>query len=270
MLNGGNIFSRDETIISYDKKFAIEENNEELIFLNDQGESDGKTSKTIKEMEDHNFILIENEEIVSISYACDKEEYSEDCRKLLGEIPSEMENFWQELSILEKRLEDQKVGVQGVKSKLNENEEVHYNGQGQKYIIRIDGVEERLADSLMNSTENSNMHIDVLIEEEKTEQQVELFPKKEKAQKPYVFYFNNFFVSATLVADAGGILAQMRSQIKMEEEDSMEEFNPWNRGVQLLERMLDNHDSMHIGIILTKGKDERQTIKVSVGLKEIA
>jgi len=29
----------------------------------------------------------------------------------------------------------------------------------------------------------------------------------------------------------------------MEEEDSMEEFNPWNRDVQLLERMLDGHDS---------------------------
>jgi len=57
---------------------------------------------------------------------------------------------------LEKRLEDQKVSVQVVKLELNENEEVHYSGQGQKDIIRTDGVEERLADSLMNSTENSN------------------------------------------------------------------------------------------------------------------
>ena len=96
MLNGGNIFSIDETIVSYGRKFAIEDNNEELIFLNNQRESDGQTSKTIKGIEDQNFILIENEEIVSISYACDKEEDSEDCTKLLGEIPSEMKNLWQE------------------------------------------------------------------------------------------------------------------------------------------------------------------------------
>ena len=31
MLNGGNIFSEDEIIMSYDKKFSIEEDNEESI-----------------------------------------------------------------------------------------------------------------------------------------------------------------------------------------------------------------------------------------------
>jgi hypothetical protein len=41
-------------------------------------------------------------------------------------------------------------------------------------------------------------------------------PKEDKAQKPYVFYFNKCFVSAGLVADAGGNLAQMSSQIKDE------------------------------------------------------
>ena len=125
---------------------------------------------------------------------------------------------------------------------MHENEEFHYSGQGQKEIIRIDGVEERLVDNLMNSFENSNQHTGVLIEEEKTKQQTELLPKEEKTQKPYVFYFKNCFVSAGLVADAGGILAQMSSQIKMKEEDSMEEFNPWNKDVQLLERMLESQD----------------------------
>jgi len=63
-------------------------------------------------MEDQNFILIENEEVVSPrNYACDKEEDSEDCREILGEIPSEMENLWHELSLLEKRLENQKVFI---------------------------------------------------------------------------------------------------------------------------------------------------------------
>ena len=123
---------------------------------------------------------------------------------------------------MEKRIEDQKVSVQVVKSELNENKEVHYNGQGQKDIIRIDGVEKRLANSLMNYTENSNQHTDVLIEEEKKEQQAELLPKKEKAQNPYVFYFNNCFVSAGLVTDVGRNFTHMSSQIKMKEEDSME------------------------------------------------
>jgi len=41
-----------------------------------------------------------------------------------------MENLWHELSLLEKRLEDQKVSVQIVKSELDEKEEVHYRRQG--------------------------------------------------------------------------------------------------------------------------------------------
>lgn len=66
--------------MSYDKKFVIEKNKEELIFLNDQRDSDEQTSKTIIEMEDQDFILIKKEEIVSTRiYTCDKEENSEDC-----------------------------------------------------------------------------------------------------------------------------------------------------------------------------------------------
>jgi len=94
--------------MSYDKEFSIDEDKEELIFLIGQRESDGQTSKTITEMEDQNFILIKNEEVVSTrSYTCDREEDNEDCTGLLGEIPSEMANLWHELSLLEKRLENQ-------------------------------------------------------------------------------------------------------------------------------------------------------------------
>ena len=115
--------------MSYEKEFSIDEDKEELIFLNGQRGSDGRTSKTITEMEDQNFILIKNKEIVStISYTCDREEDNEDCTELLGEIPNEMGNVWHELRLLEKMLENQKVSVQVVKSKLNENEEVHYIG----------------------------------------------------------------------------------------------------------------------------------------------
>ena len=57
MLSGRNIFSGDEKVVSYDKEFSIDEDKEELIFLNDQRESDEWTSKTVKEIEDQNFIL---------------------------------------------------------------------------------------------------------------------------------------------------------------------------------------------------------------------
>lgn len=153
-------------------------------------------------MEDQNFILIKNEEVVSTrSSTCNKEKDSEDCRELLGEISSEMENLWRELNILEKRLENKKVSVLVVKSELNENEEVHCSGQGQEYIIKTNGLEERLVDSLVNYFENPNKHTDVLIKEEELEQQAKLLPKEEKTQKPYDFYFNNCFMITTFFAD---------------------------------------------------------------------
>lgn len=68
-------------------------------------------------------------------------------------------------------------------------------------------MEERLTDSLMNSFENSNRQTDMLIEEEKTKQHTDVLPKEEEALRPYVFYFNNYFARAGIVADAGGNLA---------------------------------------------------------------
>jgi len=50
----------------------------------------------------------------------------------------------------------------------------------------------------------------------------------------------------------------MSKQIKMREEDSVEEFNPWNRDAQLLERMLGIHDSIQEEIIMKEGKDDRK------------
>jgi len=98
LLSEGNIFSRDETIISYDKEFVIGKDKDKLIFLNGQSKSDGKTSKTITKMEDQNFIMIKNEVVSPRNYTCDKEEDSEDCIEFLGEIPSEMEIFrWSSL-----------------------------------------------------------------------------------------------------------------------------------------------------------------------------
>ena len=139
-------------------------------------------------------------------------------------------------------------------------EEVHYSGKEQKDIIRADDVEGRLTDSLESTLESYldnflkrlNQHTDVLIEEEKSEQHTKVLPKEEEALRPYVFYFNNCLMSAALVVDTRGNLSQMSSQVNMVEEDYVEEFNPWNRDVQLLERMLDSYDSMHKEIIMKR------------------
>ena len=121
-------------------------------------------------------------------------------------------------------------------------EGVHYSGQEQRDIIEADGVEERLAENLESTLENSlkrlNQHTDVLIEEEKSEQHTEILPKEEEALRPYDFYVKNCFFSAGFIANAGENLAQINSQVKMEEEDSVEIFNPWNRDIVLLESML--------------------------------
>ena len=76
-------------------------------------------------------------------------------------------------------------------------------------------MEERLIYRLINSAENSNQHTDMLIEEEKTEQQVELLPRREEAPRPYVSYFKNWFVNVDFVADVEEDL--------MQEEEATEE-----------------------------------------------
>lgn len=103
--------------------------------------------------------------------------------------------------------------------------EVHYCEPERRDILGMNDVEERLAGSLMNSFENSNKQTDMLIKEEKTKEHTDVLPKEETL-RPYVFYFNNYFVSACIVAAVGGNFAQVRSKIKMKEEDPIEEFNP--------------------------------------------
>ena len=49
-------------------------------------------------------------------------------------------------------------------------------------------------------------------------------------------------MSVGLAVDVGGNLAQMSSEIKNKEEDFVEEFNPWKRDAQLLDRMLESYD----------------------------
>jgi len=69
-------------------------------------------------------------------------------------------------------------------------------------------------------------------------------------------------MSVGFVAIAGGGFTQVKNQIKVKEEDSEEEFNPWNKDVKLLERVLNSHDS-----IMKEGKDDREAAskaKVSI------
>lgn len=67
----------------------------------------------------------------------------------------------------------------------------------------------------MNSFKKSKQDTNVLTEEKEIEQQTELFPKENKAQKPYVFYFNKCFVSAGFAADVVGNLAYVSRQRKI-------------------------------------------------------
>ena len=114
--------------------------------------------------------------------------------------------------------------------------------------MRADGVKERLVDNLEMPLENSlgrmNQRTDVLIEEEISEQHTKMLAEERKALRPYGFYFNNCFVNAGFVADAGENLTQLGSQVKEKEENSVEIFNPWNKEIELLEIMLKNQDSI--------------------------
>jgi len=92
-----------------------------------------------------------------------------------------------------------------------------------------------------------------------------MLPKKEEAPRPHVFNFNKFFMNACFVANAGGDLAQMSSQVKMKEEDFKEEFNPWNKDVKLLEKMLNSHDS-----IMKEGKDDREVAKMATSKARVS
>jgi len=94
-----------------------------LAFLSDQRKTIGQTSKVVIKMEDQNFILLKNEEVVSPrNWTCDKEEDSEDCIEFLEEISSEMADFWHELSLLENRLANQRMKILIVQLKLDEGE----------------------------------------------------------------------------------------------------------------------------------------------------
>ena len=97
-----------------------------------------------------------------------------------------------------------------------------------------------------NSLENLDQHIDVLIEKEGISgQHTEMLAEERKALRPYDFCFNNCFMNANFV-DAEEKLTPLDYQIK-EEENFVEDFNPWNEEIGLLKIMLNNQDSIQEG-----------------------
>ena len=94
-----------------------------MACLVDQRKTVGQTSKVVIEIEDQNFILMKNEEVVSPrNWTCDKEGDSEDCIEFLEEIPSEMQDLWHELSLSENRLASQRMTTLNVQLKLSKGE----------------------------------------------------------------------------------------------------------------------------------------------------
>jgi len=118
----------------------------------------------------------------------------DNCVKFPKSTPIEIIELYRKLDFQRRELEKQRIDVQErllkkedkrivmndshkrkevimrVQQTDTTKEGVHYSGQGQENIIRIvDGVEERLMDSLMNSFENSEQRIDVLTKEKEAE-----------------------------------------------------------------------------------------------------
>lgn len=125
---------------------------------------------------------------------------------------------------------------------------VHHSKQ--ENIMGAYGVKRRLVDSLGNSSENSleslDQHTDVLIEKERnSEQHTEVLAEEGKVLRHYNFCFNNCFMNADFVDD-GENLTPLESQIE-EEENSMENLNPWDEEIRLLEITLNKQDSIQEG-----------------------
>lgn len=81
--------------------------------------SDGQVTEFIVGVENHNYVLITDDQMVtteSLAY--------ESIENYIESFSKEMTGLWHELSILEQRLEAQRINVQSIKTQMNGNEEV--------------------------------------------------------------------------------------------------------------------------------------------------
>lgn len=92
-------------------------------------------------MENHNFILIEDEEAVSQrDWICDKEGDNKDCTEFSEEIPSEMADVWHKLSPLENRLANQRMNILNVQLKLDGGE-ADVSQAEEESVLELKGAE---------------------------------------------------------------------------------------------------------------------------------
>lgn len=65
-----------------------------------------------------------------------EKENDEDCAGLMGEVPREIEDLWYELSLLENRLENQRVSIHTVQLELSGNEEAVIDDKSKKKAVK--------------------------------------------------------------------------------------------------------------------------------------
>jgi len=65
-----------------------------------------------------------------------EEKDKETCAEFLEEIPSEMEDLWHELSLLENRLENQRMSIQTIQLELSGDEEVVINDKSEEEAVK--------------------------------------------------------------------------------------------------------------------------------------
>ena len=120
---GNNLIEEDETIMSRMKEPVVVEDKEQLACLNGEEKTMRHTSRAVTVVGNHNTILMKEEEVVSQEDGfSDKEEDFEDCTKFLEEMPCEIIDLWNELSILEDGLARQRMNILKIQLNLDEDE----------------------------------------------------------------------------------------------------------------------------------------------------
>jgi hypothetical protein len=163
-LNEGSNSNGDEAVMLHVMEPDTGEDKEEMAYLSSQNKTIRQTPRAVKEVENHNFILIKDDEAVSQGdWTCDKEEDSEDCTEFLEEITSDMEDLWHELSLLESKLVSQRMNILNVQLKLDEGE-ANVSHAKEESILELKGVE--LVTKISQIIEGRQWHVAKKEEEE--------------------------------------------------------------------------------------------------------
>jgi len=94
-----------------------------------------QTSRVVTVVGNHNTISMKEEEVVSQqNWFSDKEEDCEDCIEFLEEMPCEITDLWNELSLLEDRLARQKINILKLQLNLDEDEIDISQGEGESVL----------------------------------------------------------------------------------------------------------------------------------------